>query len=78
ITFTQRALKYAEQKHLSTGLPIPDVTVAGHSLGGNLAQVTAHHFGLKGQTFDAYGAVSLDRRIPEGGSDVINHVMAGD
>ncbi|OOW86676.1 lipase [Xanthomonas campestris pv. vitiswoodrowii] len=78
ITFTQRALKYAEQKHLSTGLPIPDVTVSGHSLGGNLAQVTAHHFGLKGQTFDAYGAVSLDRRIPEGGSDVINHVMAGD
>lgn len=49
ITFTQRALKYAEQKHLSTGLPIPDVTVSGHSLGGNLAQVTAHHFGLKGR-----------------------------
>ncbi|UXA54179.1 lipase [Xanthomonas prunicola] len=78
IALTQKALKYAEQKHLSTGLPMPDVTVAGHSLGGNLAQVTAHHFGLKGQTFDAYGAVSLDRRIPEGGSDVINHVMAGD
>ncbi|KHL59918.1 DUF6792 domain-containing protein [Xanthomonas cannabis] len=78
IAFTQGALKYAEQKHGSTGLPMPDVTVAGHSLGGNLAQVTAHHFGLKGQTFDAYGAVSLDRRIPEGGSDVINHVMAGD
>lgn len=33
---------------------------------------------MKGQTFDAYGAVSLDRRIPEGGNDVINHVMAGD
>ncbi|SOO29696.1 conserved hypothetical protein [Xanthomonas phaseoli pv. phaseoli] len=78
IAFTQGALKYAEQKHLATGLEIPDVTVAGHSLGGNLAQVTAHHFKLKGQTFDAYGAVSLDRRVPEGGGDVINHVMAGD
>ncbi|WP_061112133.1 hypothetical protein, partial [Xanthomonas phaseoli] len=52
--------------------------VTGHSLGGDLAQVTAHHFGLKGETFNAYGAVSLDRRIPEGGHDVINHVMAGD
>ncbi|MEA9566823.1 MULTISPECIES: DUF6792 domain-containing protein [unclassified Xanthomonas] len=78
IAFTKDALEYAEQKHVSTGQPAPDVTVAGHSLGGNLAQVTAHHFSLKGQTFDAYGAVSLDRRIPEGGNDVINHVMAGD
>ncbi|WP_249027704.1 lipase family protein, partial [Xanthomonas cucurbitae] len=55
IAFTRGALEYAEQKHVSTGLPTPDVTVAGHSLGGNLAQVTAHHFKLKGQTFDAYG-----------------------
>ncbi|OAX87262.1 hypothetical protein A7D16_16260 [Xanthomonas nasturtii] len=78
IELTQHALKYAEQKHLKTGQPAPDVTVTGHSLGGNLAQVTAHHFGLKGETFNAYGAVSLDRRIPEGGNDVINHVMAGD
>ncbi|WP_407460370.1 DUF6792 domain-containing protein [Xanthomonas campestris pv. raphani] len=78
IEYTQRALNYAKEKHVSTGQPTPDVTVAGHSLGGNLAQVTAHHFNLKGQTFDAYGAVSLDRRIPEGGGDVVNHVMAGD
>ncbi len=56
----------------------PAITVTGHSLGGDLAQVSAHHFGLKGETFNAYGAVSLDRRIPEGGHDVINHVMAGD
>ncbi|MFB9114991.1 DUF6792 domain-containing protein, partial [Xanthomonas arboricola pv. corylina] len=74
IELTQNALKYAEQKHLKTGQPAPDVTVTGHSLGGNLAQVTAHHLGLKGETFNAYGAVSLDRRIPEGGNDV----MAGD
>ncbi|RFF52311.1 DUF6792 domain-containing protein [Xanthomonas campestris] len=78
IEYTQRALNYAKEKHVSTGQPTPDVAVAGHSLGGNLAQVTAHHFNLKGQTFDAYGAVSLDRRTPEGGGDVVNHVMAGD
>jgi len=78
IEFTRRALNDAEQKHIKTGKPAPEVTVAGHSLGGDLAQVSAHHFGLKGQTFNAYGAVSLDRRIPEGGTDVINHVMAGD
>jgi hypothetical protein len=56
----------------------PEVTVTGHSLGGTLAQVSAHHFGLKGETFNAYGAVSLSRRIPEGGHSVINHMMAGD
>ncbi|AZR23823.1 hypothetical protein NX81_017725 [Xanthomonas vasicola] len=78
IELTQHALDYAEQKHLKSGQPAPAVTVTGHSLGGDLAQVTAHHFGLKGETFNAYGAVSLDRRIPEGGTDVINHVMAGD
>ncbi|MGY1459208.1 MULTISPECIES: DUF6792 domain-containing protein [unclassified Luteimonas] len=56
----------------------PEVTVTGHSLGGTLAQATAHHFGLRGETFNAYGAASLDRRIPEGGHDVLNHVMATD
>jgi hypothetical protein len=54
------------------------VTVTGHSLGGTLAQVTAHHFDLKGETFNAYGAASLNRRIPEGGDRVLNHVMATD
>lgn len=55
-----------------------EVTVTGHSLGGTLAQATAHHFGLRGETFNAYGAASLDRRIPEGGDQVLNHVMATD
>ncbi|MCC8535822.1 DUF6792 domain-containing protein [Xanthomonas axonopodis pv. poinsettiicola] len=76
IELTRHALVYA-QKFGKDG-ETPNVTVTGHSLGGNLAQVTAHHFGLKGETFNAYGAVSLDRRIPVGGTDVINHVMAGD
>ncbi|WP_372372126.1 DUF6792 domain-containing protein [Xanthomonas sp. NCPPB 1638] len=76
LELTRYALNYAHE--LGKGGKAPDVTVTGHSLGGNLAQVTAHHFGLKGETFNAYGAVSLDRRIPEGGTAVINHVMAGD
>ncbi|MCC8472379.1 DUF6792 domain-containing protein, partial [Xanthomonas phaseoli] len=76
IELTKHALVYAQK--LGKDGEALDVTVTGHSLGGNLAQVTAHHFGLKGETFNAYGAVSLDRRIPEGGADIINHVMAGD
>lgn len=76
IELTRHALVYAQK--IGKDGEAPDVTVTGHSLGGNLAQVTAHHFGLKGETFNAYGAVSLDRRVPEGGTDVINHVMAGD
>ncbi|MBV6815385.1 lipase [Xanthomonas campestris pv. passiflorae] len=77
IELTQRAIELAERQARRDGHE-PEVTVTGHSLGGGLTQVTAHHFGLKGQTFNAYGATSLDRRIPEGGNEVINHVMAGD
>ncbi|MFC6839700.1 DUF6792 domain-containing protein [Xanthomonas theicola] len=77
IELTRHAIEMAEREAKRSGYK-PDVTVAGHSLGGDLTQVAAHHFGLKGQTFNAYGAVSLDRRIPEGGHDVVNHVMAGD
>ncbi|WP_095094099.1 DUF6792 domain-containing protein [Pseudomonas sp. Irchel 3A5] len=76
IELTRHALVYAQK--IGKDGEAPDVTVTGHSLGGNLAQVTAHHFGLKGETFNAYGAVSLDRRVPEGGTDVMNHMMAGD
>ncbi|NIK39028.1 pimeloyl-ACP methyl ester carboxylesterase [Xanthomonas arboricola] len=76
LELTRYALNYAHE--FGNGGKTPEVTVTGHSLGGDLAQVTAHHYGLKGETFNAYGAVSLDRRIPEGGHDVINHVMAGD
>jgi len=69
------AQRYAARNPNSTP---PEVTVTGHSLGGTLAEITAHHFNLRGETFNAYGAASLDRRIPEGGDHVINHVMAGD
>lgn len=53
------------------------VTVTGHSLGGFLAQVTAYEYGLRGETFNAYGAAGL-YGVPEGGNRVINHVRATD
>ncbi len=77
IALTSRAMDVAQRLSLSKGTQ-SEVIVTGHSLGGALAQVTAHHFDLKGETFNAYGAASLSRRIPEGGGSVINHVMAND
>lgn len=77
IRLTARAMEVAKGDSILHGTPA-DVIVTGHSLGGALAQVTAHHFDLKGETFNAYGAASLSRRIPEGGGSVINHVMAND
>lgn len=78
IRLTQHALQFAEEKGLRNGGHTPEVTVTGHSLGGCLAQITAHHFDLRGETFNAYGAASLGLRIPEGGDRVLNHVMSAD
>lgn len=78
IALTEWAREYAQREGRQPGKHTPEVTVTGHSLGGVLAQVTAHHFDLRGETFNAYGAVGLNRRIPEGGDKMINHVMAAD
>ncbi|WP_408951100.1 lipase family protein [Lysobacter sp. Hz 25] len=77
LALTREALKEAESVGRAKP-PGPEVTVTGHSLGGTLAQITAHHYDLRGETFNPYGAVSLGYRIPEGGNRVTNHVMAGD
>jgi hypothetical protein len=53
------------------------VTVTGHSLGGFHTQVTCHEYGLRGETFNAYGAAGL-YGVPDGGTQVINHVRATD
>ncbi|WP_374494051.1 hypothetical protein [Brachymonas sp.] len=73
IRLTQHAI---ERAHNDPRLP--PVTVTGHSLGGTLAEITAHKFKLHGETFNPYGAAGLDLHIPEGGTAVINHVLAGD
>lgn len=78
IDLTRKALQIAEDQARRDGALPPEVTVTGHSLGGTLAQITAHHFDLRGETFNAYGAASLGYRIPEGGDRVLNHVMAAD
>ncbi|MGH8079884.1 MAG: hypothetical protein ACREP7_04860 [Lysobacter sp.] len=55
------------------------VSVTGHSQGGTLAQVTAAKYGLHGETFNAYGAASLDLHLPKGTKlDIVNHVRATD
>lgn len=77
IELTRRAMEYSQGLAQRTGMA-PEVTVTGHSLGGTLAQISAHHFGLRGETFNAYGAASLGYRIPEGGSAMTHHVMATD
>ena len=77
IALTQRAIDRARDIGRESG-HVPEVTVTGHSLGGTLAQVTAHHFGLRGETFNAYGAASLGYRVDKGGDSILNHVMAGD
>jgi hypothetical protein len=78
IELTKRAIEAAEREGRKPGHHTPEVTVTGHSLGGCLAQITAHHFDLRGETFNAYGAASLGMRIPEGGDRVLNHVMSSD
>ncbi|MCZ2498390.1 hypothetical protein GN316_16640 [Xylophilus sp. Kf1] len=75
--FTQRVLSHAKADAQENGKPF-NVTVTGHSLGGTLAQLEAHKFGLKGETFNAYGAAGLIHGVPAGGHQVINHVRAGD
>lgn len=74
--FTQRVIDRARSEEKRSGQPV-DVTVTGHSLGGTLAEINAAKYGLRGETFNAYGAASL-YGVPEGGNQVIDHVRAGD
>lgn len=72
--FTAAMIRKAE----AHGIPRDRITVAGHSLGGTLAEIEAWEFKLHGVTINAYGAVDLGYGVPEGGTLVTDYVMAGD
>ncbi|HIE5097088.1 hemolysin [Stenotrophomonas maltophilia] len=76
LALTCEALRIAEERSIGP------VYVTGHSLGGTLAQISAHHYNLPGDAFNPYGAASLGHRVPEGlpanAAPFTNHVMAGD
>jgi hypothetical protein len=72
--FTQEVLAKAER----SGISKDQIIVAGHSLGGSLAEIEASEFGLRGVTFNSYGATDLNYGVSEGGNKVVNYVMAGD
>lgn len=77
MAFTRKVIENAKREAEKSGLPL-NITVTGHSLGGTLAEITAYKYGLHGETFNAYGAVDLMQGIPEGGSQVTDHVRATD
>ncbi|KRG70158.1 DUF6792 domain-containing protein [Pseudoxanthomonas dokdonensis] len=77
MALTQRAMARAEEIGKESG-NTPQVTTTGHSLGGCLAQITAYRYGLYGEAFNPYGAVSLNYDVPEGGHNFVNHVIATD
>ena len=77
LAFARRAVDLANDMNLDR-CQVPGITITGHSLGGTLAQITSYRLGLKGETFDAYGAAGLVADIPSGGTQVINHVRSTD
>ena len=72
------ALDYAH-KH---GIPLSNISVTGHSLGGTLAQLQASAVDVHAETFNAYGAASMAKRLGmdvEAAQDrVVNHRMYHD
>jgi hypothetical protein len=75
--FTKRVMAMSKSEADKNHYPV-DFTVTGHSLGGTLAEINAHKFGLHGETFNAYGAAGLAMGIPAGGNQIIDNVRATD
>lgn len=63
-------------------IPLSQISVTGHSLGGAEAQLQAAMFGVYAETFNAYGAASMARHlgmdVEAAKSHVINHRMHHD
>lgn len=72
--FTQAII----DKAAKLGVSKNHIFVAGHSLGGTLAEIEAANFGLAGSTYNAYGAAGLLNGPPKPGTHLTNYRMAGD
>lgn len=77
MALTRQAVELAERENLAA-CTVPAITVTGHSLGGTLAEITAHRLGLRAETFNAYGGAGLAADYPRVDSDIVNHVRATD
>ena len=73
---TEYAINYARDMAQDCG-PL-SLTVTGHSLGGTIGAYTAHHYGLRAETFDAYGAAGLVADLKPDVGHIVNHVRATD
>ncbi|KTF37898.1 hypothetical protein OZ12_15000, partial [Xanthomonas translucens pv. translucens] len=60
------------------GIPKEHVFAAGHSLGGAVAEIEAAKYGLRGATFNGFGAADLIDGPPQPGFHLSNYRMAGD
>lgn len=87
LALTERALELAKIYSEKNNVPVPEVSITGHSLAGALSEIDGYEHGLKVVTFNGYGSVGLGyqgldgeyKKVPENyKGDITNHMMAGD
>ncbi|WP_369940104.1 lipase family protein [Xanthomonas medicagonis] len=72
--FTAQMIAKAE----ALGIPHSQIYVAGHSLGGAVAEIEAAKYGLRGATYNGFGAAEMIDGPPQPGFQMTNYRMAGD